>query len=97
YVKEYAAQFSALSTGEIHVMYLAPVELIPQLKKEGGVQVLEVPSPSFQPIEMFVAKKPTNDARVRLALRLVADRKAMLQAATGGHGLLGNDVPVPPS
>ena len=97
YVKEYAAQLSALGTGEIHVMYLVPVELIPQLKKDTGIQVLEVPPPSFQPIEMFVARKPTNDARVRLALRLIADRKAMLQAATGGHGVLGNDVPVPPS
>jgi peptide/nickel transport system substrate-binding protein len=61
------------------------------------VQVLEVPSPSFQPLEMFVTQKPLNDVRVRLALRLAADRKGMLQAATGGHGVLGNDIPVPPS
>jgi peptide/nickel transport system substrate-binding protein len=97
YIKEYAAQLSALTTGEIHIMYSAPVELIPQLKKEAGVEVLEVPSPNFQPFEMFVAKKPTSDVRVRQALRLAADRKAMLQASTGGHGVLGNDTPVPPS
>ena len=97
YIKEYAAQVSALSTGEIHIMYLVPIEVIPQLQKEQGVQVLEVPSPSFQPLEMFVAQKPLNDVRVRQALRLAADRKAMLAAATGGHGVLGNDTPVPPS
>jgi peptide/nickel transport system substrate-binding protein len=97
YIKEYAAQLSALTTGEIHVMYFAPVELTPQLKKEPGVEVLEVPSPSFQPIELFVGKKPTSDVRVRQALRLAADRQAMLQASTGGHGVLGNDTPVPPS
>jgi peptide/nickel transport system substrate-binding protein len=97
YIKEYAAQLSALATGEIHIMYFAPVELIPQLKKEPGVEVLEVSSPSFQPLEIFVARKPTNDVRVRQALRLAADRKAMLQASTGGHGVLGNDTPVGPS
>lgn len=97
YIKEYAAQISALSTGEVHIMYLVPIEVIPQLQKEAGVQVLEVASPSFQPLEMFVGQKPLSDVRVRQALRLVADRKAMLQAATGGHGVLGNDTPVPPS
>ena len=97
YVKEYAAQLSALATGEIHIMYLVPTELIPQLKKDPAIKLLEVPSPSFQPFEFFVQKKPLSDPRVRLALRLAADRKAMMDAATGGHGVLGNDTPVPPS
>ena len=34
YLKEYAAQVSALSTGEIQVMYLVPDEVLPQLKKD---------------------------------------------------------------
>jgi len=97
YVKEYAAQLAALATGEIHIMYLVPTELIPQLKKDPAIKILEVPSPSFQPFEFFVQKKPLSDPRVRLALRLAADRKAMMDAATGGHGVLGNDTPVPPS
>lgn len=96
YLKEYAAQVSAISTGEIHVMYLVPEEVIGQLKKDAGVRVLEVPSPSFQSIEMFMNQKPFSDVRVRTALRLAADRKAMMEASTGGHGVLGNDVPVPP-
>jgi peptide/nickel transport system substrate-binding protein len=97
YLKEYAAQLAALTTGEIHIMYLVPTELIPLFKKDPGIQLLEVPSPSFQPFEFFVQQKPLNDARVRLAIRLAADRKAMMDAATGGHGVLGNDTPVPPS
>jgi peptide/nickel transport system substrate-binding protein len=97
YVKEYAAQLAALATGEIHIMYLVPTELIPQLKKDPAIKLLEVPSPSFQPFEFFTHKKPLGDARVRMAIRLAADRKAMMDAATGGHGVLGNDTPVPPS
>ena len=95
FLKEYAAQVSAIGGGEIHVMYLVPVEIIGQLKKDASVQVLEVPSPSFQSIEMFMNQKPFNDPKVRLAIKLVADRKAMLEASTGGHGVLGNDTPVP--
>jgi peptide/nickel transport system substrate-binding protein len=96
YIKEAAAQLSALITGEIHIMYLAPIELISHLKRDPNLQVLEVAAPAFQPLEMFLAKKPASDVRVRQAIRLAADRKAMMAGATAGHGVLGNDSPVPP-
>jgi peptide/nickel transport system substrate-binding protein len=91
YIKEYAAQLSALGTGEIHMMYFVPVELIPVLEKDPNIQVLETPAPSFQPIVMYLHKKPWADGRVRQAMRLAADRESMMDAATGGHGSLGND------
>lgn len=97
YIKEYAAQVSALKTGEIDIMYFAPVELIDELKADPNINVMMVPAPSFQPIVMSVKNKPFNDVRVRQALRLALDRKAMMEAATGGLGSLGNDSPVGPA
>jgi len=97
YIKEYAAQVSALKTGEIDIMYFAPVEIIDQLKKDPNIEVKMVSAPSFQPLIMWVNEKPFNDVRVRQALRFAVDRKAMLEAATGGLGVLGNDTPVSPS
>jgi peptide/nickel transport system substrate-binding protein len=97
YIKEYAAQVSALKTGEIDIMYFAPVELMDELKSDPNINVMMVHAPSFQPIIMFVKKKPFNDVRVRQAFRLALDRKAMLEAATGGFGALGNDSPVGPA
>ena len=97
YIKEYAAQVSALTTGEIDIMYFAPVELIDQLKADANINVMMVPAPSFQPIVMSVVHKPFDDARVRQALRYALDREAMLEAATGGLGSLGNDSPVGPA
>jgi peptide/nickel transport system substrate-binding protein len=97
YIKEYAAQVSALKTGEIDIMYFAPSEIIPDLQKAPNVEVKVVSAPSFQPIIMWVTEKPFNDVRVRQALRLAVDRNAMMEAATGGLGVLGNDSPVSPS
>jgi len=97
YIKEYAAQVSALKTGEIDIMYFAPVEIVDQLKADPNIEVRITPAPSFQPIIMFVNHKPFNDVRVRQALRFAIDRQAMLEAATGGLGTLGNDTPVGPA
>jgi peptide/nickel transport system substrate-binding protein len=97
YIKEYAAQVSALKTGEIDIMYFAPAEIIPDLKKEPKIDVKVVSAPSFQPLIMWVTEKPFNDVRVRQALRFAVDRQAMMEASTGGLGVLGNDTPVSPS
>lgn len=96
YIKEYAAQMSALNTGEVHIMYLAPVEIMPQLEEDPDIQVMEASAPSFQPLVMNSQTEPFNDVRVRQALRSALDREAMMAAATGGFGSLGNDHPVPP-
>jgi peptide/nickel transport system substrate-binding protein len=97
YIKEYAAQVSALKTGEIDIMYFAPSEIIGQLREDPNIEVQIVSAPSFQPLIMWVNEKPFNDVRVRQALRYAVNREAMMEAATGGLGVLGNDTPVSPS
>ena len=86
YIKEYAAQVSALTTGEIDIMYFAPSEIISQLEADPNIEVRITPAPSFQPLVMFVEQTPFSDARVRQAVRLAIDREAMLEAATSGLG-----------
>ena len=97
YIKEYAAQVSALKTGEIDIMYFAPSEIIGQLREDPNIEVQIVSAPSFQPLIMWVTEKPFNDVRVRQALRYAVNREIMMEAATGGLGVLGNDTPVSPS
>src|SRR3546814_1487868 len=45
----------------------------------------------------MVDQKPFDDVRVRKAMKLVVDRPAMVQIATLGFGIPGNDNPVPPT
>lgn len=97
YIKEYAAQVSALKTGEIDIMYFAPPEIIPELEADPNIEVKVVPAPSFQPLLMWGGVKPWDDVRVRQAFRYAMDREAMMVAATGGLGVLGNDSPVGPA
>jgi len=59
YIKEYAAQFSALTTGEIDIMYFAPSEIIPQLEADPNVEVRITPAPSFQPLVLFMQQTPS--------------------------------------
>ena len=40
--------------------------------------------------------KPYDDPRVRRAIRLAVDRKAMVELAAGGAGVVGCDTPVGP-
>ncbi len=97
FIKEYAAQVSALKTGEIDIMYFAPPEIIPELEGDPNVEVKVVSAPSFQPLLMWGGVKPWDDIRVRQAFRFAIDRETMMAAATGGMGVLGNDSPVSPS
>ena len=87
YIKEYAAQVSALTTGEIDIMYFAPSEIIPQLEADPNVDVRITPAPSFQPLVMFVEQSPFNDVRVRQALRFALESRSHARSRNRGPGL----------
>jgi peptide/nickel transport system substrate-binding protein len=57
--------------------------------------VLESPSAAWTPICMRVDTPPFDDARVRQAMRLIANRPQMIQQALAGHGHIGNDLYAP--
>ncbi|MEU2451069.1 ABC transporter substrate-binding protein [Streptomyces sp. NPDC012765] len=56
------------------------------------VQVLRRPNDMAMPIVMRTADGPFADVRVREALRLVADRDAMVKQVLSGYGTVANDI-----
>jgi peptide/nickel transport system substrate-binding protein len=54
-----------------------------------------VKSPAFQPVSMLPNQKPFDDNRVRLALKHLVDRAAVVKAVWQGHGAVASDHPVP--
>ncbi|MCK1604780.1 ABC transporter substrate-binding protein [Bradyrhizobium sp. 166] len=95
-MKSMAVQASALSSGEIDMMLFAPAELVATLKADNRVKVVVGSPDRHQPIVMFAQKKPTDDPRVRKALRLASNRENALSAAAFDVGSIGNDVPAAP-
>jgi peptide/nickel transport system substrate-binding protein len=59
------------------------------------VSLVSVKSTSFQPVVLATDHKPFDDNRVRMAMKLLLDREAIIKAVWQGRGTPGNDHPVP--
>jgi peptide/nickel transport system substrate-binding protein len=87
-VPEGATRMAMLERGEADIIYSVPPELIPRLQKLPGVMLAPVLSgswflefPNFQD-----AKNPFRDKRVREAVSLAIDRRAINQAESANLG-----------
>src|SRR2546426_11213534 len=94
-VTEAATRVAVLQRGEADIIYFVPGELINKVGKLPGTTLAPVLSGSF-----FVEfpgfqnpKSPFHDKRVREAVSLAIDRRAMNQAETAGMGkTTGNSI-----
>jgi peptide/nickel transport system substrate-binding protein len=86
------ARVNALLGGQVDAITDVPPALIPLITGHSGTQVLESPGAAWPPICMRVDQPPFNDARVRQAFRLIADRPQLVAQAFAGHGHVGNDI-----
>jgi peptide/nickel transport system substrate-binding protein len=83
---ESAAQAAALETGEIDLVWNLPLEAIDQFKKNPNIVIDSVPTSTWDGIIMNSAHKPLDDPRVRRAIALAIDKKAMVELALFGYG-----------
>ena len=84
---------NALRSGAIDVLPLAPFTLAASLQG-GTTTLLRSPSGAFSVnLYMRVDVPPFDDVRVRQAMRLLVDRKQMVEIVYGGYGEVSNDVP----
>jgi peptide/nickel transport system substrate-binding protein len=91
------AEASALISGDTDLMASAQPSEYPRLAAEPGVKALRVPSGQFLNVNMACDMKPFDDVRVRQALALTVDRKAMVGFVAQNYGTPGNDTPLSPA
>jgi peptide/nickel transport system substrate-binding protein len=91
-INDDSAKVNGLLSGQIDAIGDVPFAQIPVLKKNKSITVLSAESGFWRPFTMRVDKAPFTDVRVRQALRLIVDRKQMVEQALSGQGRLGNDV-----
>ncbi len=93
--QEAVAAVSAMKSGEVDLMLNVDPSVIPALKDDPSVQLLETAASNSMTISMWVDTKPFDDIKVRQALKAVVDRQAMVDTVLLGFGEPGADNPVP--
>jgi len=96
-ISDTQARTNALLAGDVHYFLRADPKTVSLLERSPGVEVVNAAGGRHISMPMMADRAPTNDPNLRKALRLMADRKAMLDNVLKGYGALGNDTPVPAS
>jgi peptide/nickel transport system substrate-binding protein len=86
------SRVNALLGGQVHAVNQLPLGQITAVRNTPGLRVVEAETGSWVPFTMRADRPPFADARIRQAMRLLVDRKQMVQQVLGGHGALGNDM-----
>lgn len=86
------ALVNAMNSGQIDAMSDTPVAQIKSFASNPDFQLITANTPTNHSFLMRVDKAPFNDVRVRKAMKLIVDRKQMIEVALGGYGLVGNDL-----
>jgi peptide/nickel transport system substrate-binding protein len=86
------ARLNALLSGDIDAMAQLPTAEAKAHQATGDITVLSAHSPQAMMFYMDTTKPPFNDVNVRQAVKLIADRQALVDGALNGFGSLGNDI-----
>jgi len=90
------ARTNALKTGQIHYMDRCELKTVHLMKRMPGVNVIATTGTAHYTIPMMVDQSPYGDNDVRMALKLVIDREALVKQILRGYGEPGNDHPIAP-
>ncbi len=93
---ETAARVAAIDTGAVDLVWDMPPEVLAQLKSNSKLVIDSVPTSSWDGIIMNSSQKPFDDVRVRHAISLALDRKALVEIALFGNGSATHTM-IPPS
>lgn len=89
------AELNALLGGEVDVYVAIPYQQARGQQGSDQVKLVVAEQPGCIPITMRIDQAPFDDVRVRQAMRLIADRQALVDNALQGFGTVGNDIPGP--
>jgi dipeptide transport system substrate-binding protein len=91
-----SVRWAKLQKGECHVMpYPNPADL-EAMRKDANIQVLEQPGLNIGYLAYNVTKKPFDDVRVRKAVNMAIDKKAIIDAVYLSTGIAAKN-PIPPT
>jgi peptide/nickel transport system substrate-binding protein len=86
------ARLNALLSGDIDALAQLPTAQAKAHASTGDMVVLSGHSPQPMMFYMDTTKPPFDNNDVRLAIKLIADRQALIDGALNGYGKVGNDL-----
>jgi peptide/nickel transport system substrate-binding protein len=87
------ARLNALLAGDVDIVPTVAPALAKANAASGRIVLGNAPGPAFIAPTMIINRPPFTDVRVRQAMRLLADREALVSEALAGYGTPGNDLP----
>jgi peptide/nickel transport system substrate-binding protein len=90
-----SARVNALLSGEVEAIYPTPLAQVPVIEKNDALDTVISKTGNLRHIIMRTDEGPFKDVRVRQAMRLLVDRKAMVEQALSGQGVVANDLYAP--
>ncbi|MEV6984109.1 ABC transporter substrate-binding protein [Sphaerisporangium sp. NPDC051017] len=90
-IDDNTARVNALLGGQIDVLAQMPFTQA-RAHASSGIRLLDTPSTASQAFYMAVDRKPFDDVRVRQAMRLLVDRRQLVDVALFGFGTVANDL-----
>jgi peptide/nickel transport system substrate-binding protein len=96
-IQEANSMLAALQTGQVDFSQQVAYDIVPALKKDSRVKLTTTGASTSMTMPMWVDTAPFDKLAVRQALKMVIDRKQMVDTALLGYGVVGDDNPVPPS
>lgn len=94
HIADVNARTNALKTGQIDVLDRCELKTVHLLARSRGVNIVRTVSPLHYSMPMRTDIPPFDNPDVRLALKLIIDRKQMLKTILRGYGTIGNDQPI---
>lgn len=91
-ISDPTARLNALLSGQIDAMAQLDYAQAKAHQRIGDIKVLVAHAPQVLMFYMDTTKPPFNDNRVRLAMKLIADRPTLIKDAISGFGTVGNDI-----
>lgn len=92
-IPDESARLAALRTGEVQLAQLSDPLAVGMASRTEGVRVLSQPTTDYYMFAFNVRNKPFNDVRVRQAVALALDRKAIMDAVVFGDAQLDGVLP----
>jgi peptide/nickel transport system substrate-binding protein len=87
-----SARINALISGQVEAIERVDPTRVKELQANPALKVILRPVNAMVPVTMRLDRKPFTDARVRKAIRLIADRPQLVSSAFNGYATVANDL-----